>query len=63
MCTFFCIRVHAVKVDWTEQNEQYFIGQSIVTSNEGYTSLGTVLLSNFIYSLNKKGALVLAHVE
>jgi hypothetical protein len=41
MFTFFCIRVQAVKVDWTEQNEQYFIGQSIVTLNEWYISLGT----------------------
>jgi hypothetical protein len=41
MCTLFYIRVHAVKVDLTEQNEQYFIGQSIVTSNEWYASLGT----------------------
>jgi hypothetical protein len=41
MCTLFYIGVHAVKVDWTEQNAQYFIGQSIATSTEWYTSLGT----------------------
>jgi hypothetical protein len=43
MCTFFYIRVHAVKVDWADQNEQYLISQSIVTSDEWYTSLGTIL--------------------
>jgi hypothetical protein len=41
MYTFFYVGVHAVKVDWTEQNEQYLIGQSIVTSNEWYSSVGT----------------------
>jgi hypothetical protein len=39
----FRIRVHEVKLDRTEQNEQYLIGQSIVTSNEWYISLGTTM--------------------
>jgi hypothetical protein len=43
-CTFFCIRVHEIKLDRTEQNEQYLIGRSITTSNEWYISLGTVTI-------------------
>jgi hypothetical protein len=34
MCTFFYICVHEVKLDRTEQNAQYLISQSIMTSNE-----------------------------
>jgi hypothetical protein len=40
--------VHAVKVYWTEQNAQYFIGQSIVTSTEWYTSLGKISHHRFL---------------
>jgi hypothetical protein len=41
MCTLFHIRVHEVQLDRTEQNEQYLIGQSIMTSDESYTSFVT----------------------
>jgi hypothetical protein len=40
----FHIRVHEAKHDRTEQNKYYFIGQSIMTSNEWYTSLGTITI-------------------
>jgi hypothetical protein len=41
MCTFFYVRMHEIKVDWIEQNEQYRIGQSIMTFNEWYIPFGT----------------------
>jgi hypothetical protein len=52
MCTLFYIRVHEVKLDRTEQNEQYLIGQTIVIPNEGYISLGTTL--NYAHLLGRR---------
>jgi hypothetical protein len=43
MCTLFSIRMYEVKLDRIEQNEQYLIGQLIVTSNEWCASIGTLI--------------------
>jgi hypothetical protein len=47
MCTLFYIGVHESKVDRTEHDEQYLIGQSIVTFNEWCISLGIIWLGVF----------------
>jgi hypothetical protein len=42
ICVYFYIRVQVVKLDRTEQNEQYLIGRSIMTPDEWYISLDTI---------------------
>jgi hypothetical protein len=46
MHIYFYIYVHEVKHERTEQNVQYLIGQSIMTSNEWCISLGTTAVDD-----------------